>query len=697
MKAFSVGVAWVCLCSPPALAAPAEGGEGLLYFTDFSRLSPGKFGAHTTPAFPEYHHSPRDFTDGWQVVNNRGPEEWKVFEIDGRVTLEFLGYNREAWTHEFIYPMLCTGDSLWGDYALEALVTPLSRQDLIGIIFRYQDGRHYYLFAFGPEDEISLRYRDGEKAFRTDGWNVLSRKTFPTQPGQAYRMRVEAYGSKLRCLLDGETVLEVEDSRYSGGKIGLLASAPVRYHEVSVWTSPAEASAFRVRAEARHAELDRLRRENPQPVLWKRISTPGFGAARALRLGDLDGDGRPELLLVQNIGFFGGNYNHISCMTALSLEGRVLWQTGKPDPDHAWVTYDVAVQIHDLDDDGQNEVVYALGDRIRVLDGRTGNLEATYPVPESRILPDEVSWKEYQHYYRRDHLPWLNVDSLAFADLRGQGKPLDVIIKDRHTRMWAFTNRFELLWTATANLGHYPYFYDYDRDGKDEIFLGYTLFQDDGNKVWTLDEKFQEHSDGTCAGDFSLAGEPERVFAAGSDDGAIFLDLEGTILEHHLVGHAQTPTAGQYRPDIPGLEFCNINYWGEPGLITLYDHKGKEITHFELFHAGSPVLPVNWRGDGQEFIMLSANIVEGGLVDGWGRRVVMFPPDGHPDTAYMVHDLTGDPRDEIIVWSTEEIWIYTQSDGPLTGRVYAPSRPPLYNESNYAPVVSWPGWKEMGR
>ncbi len=89
-------------------------------YTDFSRLSPGSFGEYTTLAFPEYHHAPREFTDGWKIVNNRGPEEWKVFDMDGEYTLEYLGSNREVWTYEFTYPILCTGDALWGDYTLEA-------------------------------------------------------------------------------------------------------------------------------------------------------------------------------------------------------------------------------------------------------------------------------------------------------------------------------------------------------------------------------------------------------------------------------------------------------------------------------------------------------------------------------------------------------------------------------------------------
>ena len=68
----------------------------------------------------------------------------------------------------------------------------------------------------------------------------------------------------------------------------------------------------------------------------------------------------------------------------------------------------------------------------------------------------------------------------------------------------------------------------------------------------------------------------------------------------------------------------------------------------------------------------------------------MFPDDGHPDLAYNVLNLTGDARDEIVVWDTKQVWIYTQ-DRPFNGkRIYAPDRNPEYNESNYRLNVSLP-------
>ncbi len=81
----------------------------------------------------------------------------------------------------------------------------------------------------------------------------------------------------------------------------------------------------------------------------------------------------------------------------------------------------MALQIHDIDGDGAAEVIYATDRWIRVLEGKTGRLKSEHLVPASQIQPEETSWKEFQHYYRRDQLPYLNVDCISFADLRGLG------------------------------------------------------------------------------------------------------------------------------------------------------------------------------------------------------------------------------------------------------------------------------------
>jgi len=151
------------------------------------------------------------------------------------------------------------------------------------------------------------------------------------------------------------------------------------------------------------------------------------------------------------------------------------------------------------------------------------------------------------------------------------------------------------------------------------------------------------------------------------------------------------------RPELPGLQVAAINFWKNPGIMTVLDADGNILQQDEPIHCGSLILPVNWRGDGQEFLLLSGDPKEGGMVDGRLRRVVMFPDDGHPTLAAAVMDVTGDARDEVLLWDQERVWIYTQ-DAPFKGeKIYAPVRNPTYNESNYRAQVSLPGWKEMGR
>jgi len=62
-----------------------------------------------------------------------------------------------------------------------------------------------------------------------------------------------------------------------------------------------------------------------------------------------------------------------------------------------------------------------------------------------------------------------------------------------------------------------------------------------------------------------------------------------------------------------------------PGIVTLFDSDGNILAQDEPIHTGCPMLPVNWRGDGQEFVLLSGNSKEGGMIDGRPRRVVLFP------------------------------------------------------------------------
>jgi hypothetical protein len=402
-----------------------------------------------------------------------------------------------------------------------------------------------------------------------------------------------------------------------------------------------------------------------------------------VRFGDLDGDGVLDMLIAQNIPRVGGDgYDHISCLTAVTLDGKVLWQSGRPDPRNGLLTNDTPFQIHDIDGDGREDVILARDFKLQILEGSTGKLKKWVWMPET---PADLKARPYELN---------NGDSIALVNLSGGKSPREILVKDRYWNFWIYDSSLKLLWKGSGQNGHFPFPFDVDGDGREEIAIGYALWSPDGRQLWSRDAELRDHADGIAMGNFSGEAKAEpRAYACGSDEGFLLFDKRGNILKHVRIGHAQSPSIGKYRMDVPGLQLLTVNYWRNPGILSLFDHDGNLLVQEELIHYGSPLLPVNWRGDGQEFAMLSGSVQDGGLIDGRMRRVVMFPNDGHPDLAYYVADVTGDPRDEIVLWDQERVWIYTQ-DRPFSGtRVYAPIRSPHCNESNYRTTVSLPGWK----
>ena len=287
-----------------------------------------------------------------------------------------------------------------------------------------------------------------------------------------------------------------------------------------------------------------------------------------------------------------------------------------------------------------------------------------------------------------------NGDSMLFLDLTGKGRRQEILIKDRYRSFWIFDATLQLLWKGEGQTGHYPFPLDVDGDGRDEFQIGYALWDARGRARWAHDAELKDHADAISMGNFGgdAAARP-RVYICGSDEGFLVFEIDGTPVRHVRIGHVQTQSVGRFRPDRPGLQILVANFWKNPGIVTLFDHDGHMIEQAELISGSSHLAPVNWRGDGQELALLSSSVREGGMIDGSLRRVVVFPDDGHPELAYHVANVTGDARDEVIVWDQQRVWIYTQ-DAPFTGaRIYAPTRNPSYNDSNYRATVSLPGWK----
>ncbi|HUA62633.1 MAG TPA: VCBS repeat-containing protein, partial [Verrucomicrobiae bacterium] len=286
-------IAGLCLYAAAAL----HGAD--LFHDDFSRFPPGwlTFPVGTlNGAIQEYHYLPnRGVPLGPWANAVSHLDAWVVSDEGGKPYVE---QQLDPSARQFTNPILVTGDSEWDDYAVEVKVKPLTLVGMAGILFRYHTSRHYYWCGLSGGNKVGCAaHLPIEPSSRVQGWKEIASADFSYDTSRYYALRVEVAGREVRVSIDGKQVLQATDSELLKGKAGISASCPARFQDFRVTASDAASHAMAARIEAREAELRRLRAENPLPKLWKKFDTPGFGAGRNVRFGDLDGDGVPDMLI----------------------------------------------------------------------------------------------------------------------------------------------------------------------------------------------------------------------------------------------------------------------------------------------------------------------------------------------------------------------------------------------------------------
>ena len=461
------------------------------------------------------------------------------------------------------------------------------------------------------------------------------------------------------------------------------------------------------------------------------FETRDFGA-EGIRIGDLNGDGAPDLLIPQvlNLAQPGTkelmcNTREVSCLTATTITGEILWQYGEPGVGNGCGACDCPVQIYDWDNDGENEVLFIrqaiygelyaedppdLRARAKcyegtatmvVLDGRTGREKTSFPLP----APAD--------------------DRILFADLTGRGRREDFVLKDGYgENVYGVSRTGELLWhwhggvwpipdhncankpkvfthDEKCEAGHCPAIADMDGDGLDEVFFGFALLDHDGQVLFRSDCKPMEHQDAS----YMVRRDDGGWRLLFGNGGVRCLAADGTELWHKpmVFEEAQHVVAGRFCADTE-VQVAVIDRGfprtieGKPAVLYLFDlETGEEMWRREQLPGGwcAACVDIRWRGV-DEFLDIAVykrGVLDRGrsdpiaIYDGRGNIVDEIEvPLGMLDTDENVTRYPGDYycyRADVWGDSCEELIISARNGVRIVANSRPLAIPTLYNSTTY--------------
>jgi len=429
----------------------------------------------------------------------------------------------------------------------------------------------------------------------------------------------------------------------------------------------------------------------------KVVGTPG------MRLGDINGDGKMEIVMAEPMPQPGAyTPQQVVCITAFDLKGKQLWQYGTPGTSHG-ASSDIPIQVFDMDGDGKSEIFANMSStEMTVLDGTTGTLLRKIPLPQDGAN-----------------------DSIAIANLRGKPWPQDLLLKTRYSQNWAIvgiddttttpvTKAGTVLWHhqflpsdssgSDRGTGHFPLIYDWDHDGKDEVMAGYFFLESDGTQVWTTNTtskpELTMHAD--CLATADVDGDPSNGYeiVVGGNVAAMFHWKDGSqIWEDSNTVEDQQMGIGEYRSDSPGLEVVLLDRIG-PRTAQGHDANVLLSSTDKLLWKESRTdygwITVtenmnNWLGDGSDLIL---SYHRGGqtpptLYDGYDKVVAQFPHSGNLVDNVQHADICGDGKEEVIVYNESSVWIFANGGCDLDAPPTHPSIPQQYHIYNFSEYSGW--------
>ena len=409
------------------------------------------------------------------------------------------------------------------------------------------------------------------------------------------------------------------------------------------------------------------------------------------RVGDFNGDGRPEVLFLQSSGahaneafdprfpelkFYktGFEDQELFCLTLVDTSGEIIWQTGDPwaeDRPFSWNGHwGKFCDVVDLDGDGKREILLVHKDELRIFDGTTGQQKNVLKLPNSGF--------NYTRAVRVDHSGQHHIFTKSGTSSRehSYGNPTILL-----------NHKLETVWTQEVEgAGHQGNFADVDGDGLDELLIGFSLFDHDGTLLWShAPLSKNDHLDDSAMVDLDGDGEYEIAVAHDGHDAYIH-NADGSVRKRVPMEHCQNVLSGKFLGDVAGQQLIFVDRQVESGTrdAVLVGSDGLEISRHPTLGYYEPVL---WETDVGPLSLIR---VERPPEPSGEHRVVWVDPNGvelgrfnvrdsfedhilrhgldkvsYDRCTYhgamhspAVGDVDGDGRAELLVTDRESVWIF---------------------------------------
>jgi hypothetical protein len=389
--------------------------------------------------------------------------------------------------------------------------------------------------------------------------------------------------------------------------------------------------------------------------------------------GDINGDGQAEFIIPQGVDgaerkASTGGYNHektIHCVTAIDMDGKVLWQNGAPmgagHRKYHRAPSSGPCLVRDFDGDGQAEIAYVSADAgggvwLRLLRGEDGR----------QVAEQETG------------ACW----ALFPADLRGNGEQRDILVNDALTLHFAYSEDLTPIWEWKYFFGggHELTARDVDGSGVDDLFVGACRLDAKGKRIWwrpDLDNAMEQHSrcphvDHVKVERLHHDSDQFQVLWFGGKD-VVCLDAGDGNVRWRVEGkHLQWHAVGRFDP-------------GNPDQLVFVSEKPVEGPSYMLSADGAclwekslgrgMVFTVRGAGPEGSDLMLNSTPAAGEnpyLMNHTGEKVAEFPLPGPVsgeeeqlygrDTGHgflgRPHDLDGDGMDEVLFYNRRELYVF---------------------------------------